>query len=175
MALTVTEVGAARGIHGTVRETFYDVTFDNSYPTGGEALAAQNVGLDTIYGLTVVGQGLADGTPATTAYVVTWDQVNGKLQVFTAAGSGAIAAHTHDLRIIGGQAAAGTDTVQGSAADAILGKEEAANVLILGVDQATKGGVVPASAGSVAAAALAEAANGTDLSTLKIRVRVVGV
>jgi hypothetical protein len=57
--------------------------------------------------------------------------------------------HTHDLLIIGGQAAAGTDTVQGAAGDLILGKEEAANALIAGADEATKGGVV---AGSISTA-----------------------
>jgi hypothetical protein len=64
-------------------------------------------------------------------------------------GGQAAQTHTHDIRIIGGQAAAGTDTVQGAAGDLILGKEEAANALIAGADEATKGGVV---AGSISTA-----------------------
>ena len=176
MALSFAEVPGARSISGTIRETFYDITFDAAYPTGGEAVDPGDVGLAAIFGLDPnYGQGLASGVAATSAYVLTWDQVNGKLQVFTTAGSGALTAHTHDLLIIGGQAAAGTDTVQAAVGDVIFGKEEAVNATIVGADSATKGGVVAASAGSVAAAALAEVTNGSDLSTLKIRARIVGI
>lgn len=174
MALTFAKVSDAVGVQGTIRETFYDVTFDASYPTGGEAIAPNEVGLGTvIHGAEVIGQRLTSGA-ATTAYVVSWDFIAKKLQVFSTASSGAIAAHTHDLRVIGGQAAAGTDTLQAAVGDLILGKEEATNAVIAGADQATKGGVVPASAGTVAAAALAEVANATNLATLLVRVRFIG-
>lgn len=175
MALTFAKVSDAVGVQGTIRETFYDVTFDASYPTGGEAIAPNEVGLGTIiHGAEVIGQRLTSGAP-TTSYVLSWDFIAKKLQVFTTAGSGAIAAHTHDISIIGGQAAAGTAAVSAPAATDLLGKEEAGNALVLGADVATKGGIVAASAGSVAAAALAEVANTTNLATLIVRVRFVGV
>lgn len=82
MALTFTEVGAARGTNGTFRETFYDVTLDNSYPTAGYAISAKNVGLATLFGVTLVGQSLTTGAAPTTLYGVSWDQTNGKLQLF---------------------------------------------------------------------------------------------
>ena len=174
MALTFVAVDGARGGHGTVREEFYDVTLDASYPTGGEAISADEVGLVQIFSAEVIGQSLVAGTAPTAAYLFQWDYKNLKLQAFTSAASGALATHTHDLRIIGGQAAAGTDTVQGAVGDLIFGKEEAVNAVIAGADQATKGGVVPASAGSVAAAAFSELANATDLSTIILRMRFVG-
>jgi len=82
MALSFAKVSDAVGVQGTIRETFYDVTFDASYPTGGEAIAPNEVGLGTIiHGAEVIGHRLTSGTP-TTAYVVLWDYVSGKLQVF---------------------------------------------------------------------------------------------
>lgn len=57
--------------------------------------------------------------------------------------------HTHDLKIIGGQIAATTNDVA-TYAGPVLGKEEAANVTILGANSATAGGVVAASAGTPA-------------------------
>jgi hypothetical protein len=49
---------------------------------------------------------------------------------------------THDMKIIGGQAAAATDTVFVPAATDILGKQEATNADVLGADVLTKGGVM---------------------------------
>jgi len=60
----------------------------------------------------------------------------------------ALGAHTHDLKIIGGQAAAGTDAV--SAKTLTLGKEAATDITIAGANSATLGGNVAASAGTPA-------------------------
>lgn len=46
MALTLTEV--LRGRIDNAYLTIYTATWDNSYPTGGEALTANNVGLTTV-------------------------------------------------------------------------------------------------------------------------------
>lgn len=82
MALTFTKVSDALGVHGTVRETFYDVTMDSSYPTGGEAISPREVGLGTvIHGANVIGQRRTTGAP-TTSYFAQWDHIAGKLQVF---------------------------------------------------------------------------------------------
>lgn len=82
-------------------------------------------------------------------YIYHFDRTNHKLRIFMAA---AVAAHTHDLKIIGGTAAAATDTLNVKAS--VLGKEEAANATVAGADSATKGGVL--SSGAIAAAGLAE-------------------
>lgn len=73
----------------------------------------------------------------------------------------ALSAHTHNLIVIGGQAASTTNDVAVYGGDT-LGKEAATDATILGADSATKGGVVTASAGtpagSIAYAAAAPAA-----------------
>lgn len=43
MALTVTPVKV--WVNGDRKEAIYDITFDSSYPTGGEALTAATLGL----------------------------------------------------------------------------------------------------------------------------------
>jgi hypothetical protein len=42
MGLTVTPVKVF--VNGDRKEAFYDVTFDSSYPTGGESLTAADLG-----------------------------------------------------------------------------------------------------------------------------------
>lgn len=78
----------------------------------------------------------------------------------------ALGTHTHDLTVIGGQAASTTNNVAVYPTN-ILGKEAATNATIAGADSGTKGGVVAASAGtpagSIAFAAGAPAA-GTEVS-----------
>jgi len=61
----------------------------------------------------------------------------------------ALGTHTHDLLVIGGQAASTTNDVA-TYAGPILGKEQAANATIVGANSATNGGVVAASAGTPA-------------------------
>lgn len=48
MALTLTRVGNEVHSVGNLRATIFEVAFDNSYPTGGEALTAADLGLVTI-------------------------------------------------------------------------------------------------------------------------------
>jgi hypothetical protein len=68
--------------------------------------------------------------------------------------------HTHDMKIIGGQAAAATDTVFVPAATDLLGKQEATNADVLGADVLTKGGVMLSAQQNVRT----EVDSGTDLS-----------
>lgn len=67
--------------------------------------------------------------------------------------------HDHNFTIIGGTAAAGTDTL--NVKSLVLGKEEATNKTVVGADNATKGGVVEATAG-----ATAEVANDVDVGVV---------
>jgi hypothetical protein len=48
MALTITIPDAGRTVIGNKRLVFGTIAFDSSYPTGGEALTAGNLGLDKI-------------------------------------------------------------------------------------------------------------------------------
>jgi hypothetical protein len=134
-----------------------------SYTSGGEdltnALAKSCFGIQRVNHLSFTD--LVDENNTALAVTALFDHnrtttSQGKIR-FVAAG---VTAHTHDISIIGGQAAAATDTVFCPAATDLLGKQEAANALVLGADVATKGGVVAAAA----VAAGAEVASTTDLS-----------
>jgi hypothetical protein len=48
MALTITVPDAGRTVIGNKRLVIGTIAFDSSYPTGGEALTATNLGLDKI-------------------------------------------------------------------------------------------------------------------------------
>lgn len=61
----------------------------------------------------------------------------------------ALATHTHNFTVIGGQAASTTNNIANYAGP-IIGKEEATNATYLGSASATNGGVVAASAGTPA-------------------------
>lgn len=184
MGLTVTLSNDWQMNPGDRLATRASIAFDSSYPTGGEALTPAMLGLGTIDFVSI-------GNKA--GYVFEYDYTNQKVLVYGSAGitpagtisaptftGSALATHTHDMKVIGGQGAAGTDAVTAPAATDILGKQEAGDADILGADVLTKGGVMLASAGTpagtvsaptftgtaVAAAALAEVAASTNLSTL---------
>lgn len=55
MALTITPVAGAKSVSGTIREEFFDVRFDSSYPTGGEVVTPRDFGLLALYGISIVG------------------------------------------------------------------------------------------------------------------------
>lgn len=60
-------------VWGSAKVRFVDVTFDDSYPTGGETLTPASCALAEIIGATVI------GNPG--GYIVNFDQVSGKLEV----------------------------------------------------------------------------------------------
>lgn len=72
----------------------------------------------------------------------------------------ALGTHTHDLTVIGGQAAATTERIANYAGP-IFGKEAATNATYIGANSATAGGVVAASAGTPAGTNSAPAFTGT--------------
>jgi len=191
MALTFTPVYDAQATNGRFRENIYDITLDSSYPTAGEAIAALDVGLNTLYGLDIIGVSSVAGTAKTSEYVFVFDFKNSKLQAFGSAGftpagtatftGSALAAHRHVLHF---QTSAAANAVTAAANQL---RTAAAAFDVAGVADSTgEGGVVDASAGTpagtvaftgtaVAAAALAEATNATNLSTYVVRVKAVGV
>ena len=83
MALTVTKV--TKNVVGAQYEVIADVTFDSSYPTGGEAFIPNDVDKsrptsDVFHFVAITGN---DATIADNR-IVTYDHTNKKLVVFTA-------------------------------------------------------------------------------------------
>lgn len=154
MALTVAI--SKRVSAGNQHVTQGTITFDSSYPTGGESLTANNVGLSVIEDIVI---------HPSSGYSCEYDYDNEKVLVYAGGGQGA---HTHDLLYIGGITA--TEAVAIDGGDT-LGKNAATNRTIAGADSATKGGVV-ASTASIAAAS--EVAAATNLSSLTVRFRAAG-
>ena len=80
MALTFDIVARTLHPEGGKRMNVVNITFDSSYPTGGEAVTANNLGLNAI--TTVVTQpGYASSNP-TGAVVPVWDRTNKKILIF---------------------------------------------------------------------------------------------
>lgn len=79
MAVSATKVAGTSTIFGNKRVRVYDVTFDSSYPTGGEPLAASALGLRKIqFAICTV---KAVGGTVNVANVH-YDRANSKLLVF---------------------------------------------------------------------------------------------
>src|SRR5882672_5100990 len=78
MALTFTKVKHNIGLNH--RMHIYDVTFDNSYPTGGEVVTAANFGLNNINGVDIV----ANTATAANNRVFGFDSTNSKIVIYTA-------------------------------------------------------------------------------------------
>lgn len=72
------------GAKGGWRMGFVDITFDNSYPSGGEAVVASDLGLTGLYALMPPPAVITSAT----GYVIGWDHVNGKLTAFDCAADG---------------------------------------------------------------------------------------
>jgi len=129
-----------------------------TYPASGIPLTIAKLGCPTVVeSLIVVDQG-------TSGYVFKYDQSAKKLVMFQAPAQ----THTHDVKIIAGQAAAGTDAI--SAKTLTLGKEAATNITIAGANSATLGGVVST---TLAAAASTEP-SAVAIAAQTIEVEVIG-
>lgn len=122
------------------------IAFDSSYPTGGESAASLAARFRELHLVDIPNQG---------GYSFEYDYDNDKIKVMLPA-----AAHTHDIKVIGGAAPTEAIGVSGASNDT-LSKEAATDRTIAGSASATKGGVVASSS-----AVGAEVANGTSLSAL---------
>lgn len=96
MALTFSKVKSS--VIGDLQLKIYDVTFDSSYPAGGEAITPANFGLDSII-YTVVGNILRDPDTADNVYFVDYDATGKKLVV--AGGDFTPAAQGPDIEVSG--------------------------------------------------------------------------
>lgn len=130
-----------------------DVAMDSSYPTGGEALTAQQFGLSVL--------NFVLPSPAA-GYLFEFDHTNNKLKAFTPTGS-----HTHKLRT-GSTAAA--DATSGALAEVAAGTESAARLMGTAIDADYE--VILEGTGTKVAAS--EVANTTDLSAVTVRVIAIG-
>lgn len=97
MALTITPVapvGASRDVHGKTRVAWFDITFDNSYPTTGEPLTAADLGFRRIL---ILVSDMAKNAAGTLAFPVRYDYVNSKLQGYEYNGAAAGLARLQEL------------------------------------------------------------------------------
>lgn len=85
MAVTIS--GLDFSVAGDKRRTLGTVTFDNSYPTGGEAITPQQVGLADILFMDV--ENPVSSTPTTR--MCTYDLTNEKFMVFTSSDGNQVA------------------------------------------------------------------------------------
>ena len=77
MALSYAKVRDGESRVGRRKHQYWDITGDNSYPTGGYTISAAKVGLKTIQGIEVI--------RANTAAVATsarWNSTTGKLMLY---------------------------------------------------------------------------------------------
>lgn len=142
MALTYTE--ATRMVIGDRKMVITKVTFDSSYPTGGEAIAPSDVGLsqiDAIFSENGLG------------YQFVYDRTAAKIKVRTPVA--AVAAHTHT-------GAAHTHT-----------ENTAASYTQNAVTASTTPGA-GGTGGAITAAAGAEVADTTDLSSVSTLLQIFG-
>lgn len=81
MALTIARgsdgLGPTTKNFGAVKFSLVEITFDSSYPTGGESVAAADVGLARI------DFALVPGLNVDASRLIAWDQDNSKLLLFT--------------------------------------------------------------------------------------------
>lgn len=146
MAVTVTQ--KARHKFGNGYQIVSDVVLDNSYPTGGEAITAQQ------FGLTVLEFVLPSPSGG---YLFEFDHTNSKLKAFNprAAIANTLAVTTPAL-----SHAAGATAVTSSAATV--------------PDHAAGAACTVTGVAGVAAGPGAEVANATDLSAVTVRVIAIG-
>jgi hypothetical protein len=147
MGLTISNL--TRRSIGDEWEIRANAVFNAVYATDGVAITPEALGLMSISHL--------EGKPKL-GYIFEWVPATQKLKVYK---SGAVAAHTHDVKVIGGITA--DEDLGVLASGPTLGKLAATNRTVAGVDSATKGGVV--ASGAIAQAALAEVTNGDTLSS----------
>jgi hypothetical protein len=155
MALTISLVRGPRVV-GDLLWAAADITFDSSYPTGGEPLTVADLSFDDLEPYAQMMQLICG---ARSGYSFSYDFANQKLKVFT------VAAHTHDLYLKNADVADSAGARVNAGAN-LLGANTGTSLTVTGqaAGASAHGGVL-----GVAAAALAEVADTTSLSTLTVR------
>lgn len=172
VTVTILKKGRIPGFANLSRVTLSFGNTSKTVPSAGIPLPAdlRKFGMrGEIYGMTLM-------PPPADGLVYRYDAINHKLLIrqsagFTPAGTvaapvftgSALAAHNHDLKVIGG-AAGGPDEAIGVEGGDTLAKEAATDRTIAGADSATKGGVVGGSAGTPAGTNSAPAFTGSAVA-----------
>lgn len=154
MGLTVSLV--REGVTGDLRWAAADITFDSSYPTGGESLTAADLGFTAAEPYAQIIKLVAGHKGG---YTFDYDYTNHKLIAYLAG------AHTHDLFLKNADQADGAGTRVNATTDKL--GQNTGDVTVHGqaAGASAHGGVL-----GVAAAALAEVGNTISLSTVTVRV-----
>jgi len=163
-----------------------DITLDSSYPTGGEAITPQQLGLTAL--------DFVLPSPAA-GYIFEFDHANSKLKAFTptvaqashthAFTGDALATHQHTQQVTTGSTAA-ADSTSGALAEDSAAIETAVRLMGTAIDttydlgktEAVSAGTpsgTNAPDGAISASAATEVANGTDLSSVTVRVIAIGL
>lgn len=169
MGLTVTLAGDWLSSLGSKRAVNGKITFDSSYPTGGESLTPANIGLGVIDSITF-NQG-EDG------YVFKYNFSTSKVMAFrtaTLTPAGTVAKPTFTVAASG---AIGTDMGIGLSADAASATVEGGvGISAERVLTTTSPVGAPAFTGAATtAAALAEVGNTVDLSNVVVEFMAIGI
>lgn len=130
-----------------------------TYATGGLAVSPKSFGMSNLIGAQVIG-----GNAASIGYHFTYDTTNKKLLV----GIGAGVAHSHALLLKNAAVADGA-TTRVNAGTNLLGANTGGDLTVAG--GGANGGVQSA---TPANGALAEVANGVDLSAITVRLMGIG-
>lgn len=154
MALSITSL--KRDVSGNKRLHAGKLTFDNSYPTGGESLTPANIGLHVIENITII---------SASGLTFEYDYTNQKVKAFSA-----LSAHNHTLHF---QTAAAANSVT-AATNAL--RTAAAAFDVAGVANSSgEGGIVTAAPTTTLATNTGqEVANTTDLSSISARFIAIG-
>lgn len=159
MALTVSEI--TRTVYGNRKVLLATVTFDDSYPTGGEALTAATLGFTSIDVVRCT-PGIDAGP---TVIQCVYSKATSKLLAFRTAAAtpaGTVAAHTH------------TGAAHVHVENEAIGYTQSANTA--STTPGAGGSTTPTFTGTaVAAAGLSEVNSTADLSAFSTVIEVIGV
>jgi hypothetical protein len=161
MGLSVVGIKKLKG--GNFYQQISEITFDNSYATGGESLTPLMLGLHSIDFMEIEPAG---------GYIFEYDHDNEKIKVLTPVG--AIAAHDHTFT--GAELTKTPTLIEGEEPAVKLLQNDAGTLKstdATAISLGTPAGTISED-GAVAAKAAAEVAAETDLHTLVTRVKATG-
>src|SRR5208283_938846 len=175
MAIGVTFLGDMTNCDfGPVQASFPIFTLDSSYPTGGYALTANQIKVQSPIASGSTAAGIAGIVPiayntAATGYIIYWNTQTGKLMVYLSAGFTPAGTSANPTISMAGGGGGGAVTVNPEANGGALVHN--ASGAITGVTGVIAGAFTGT---AIAAAKLAQVANATNLSTLVITCIALG-
>lgn len=173
MGLSYLHVDGGDGAFGQIRYKTWELTFDNSYPTGGELLDLSQIGLSNLLGGNYIGA--KNATSAGIIPVVDYDDKKLLAMRVTAVGTvaapiftgSALAAHRHSLFVATGAIDA-TGARVNAATNSFAMNNAAATIAGIAAASGSAGGVVDITGGTPAGTNSAPAFTGTDASLVEV-------